>query len=247
MDVVVERAVDRATASSASCPRSIPSRRAASRDVLARFAMSATPAASTPFCAATNPNATRNPSNPTRKSRVGTRARTPRVRRRSEPGVEQRARLANRSQRDASIIVGAPARRSRLHRARRRTARRRVEARRRPRGRVASDEIGTRRDEVGRTLTRGELNAFQFFASAVERGAEVSRAVREGQLVLALVDVGDVSSFAVERRESRREENRGGVESEVIEPARRPTTRRARPRTHPRRSKSAHRNAARRI
>ena len=92
-------------------------------------------------------------------------------------------------------------------------------------GRVASDEIGTRRDEVANeTRTRdAELERVSVFqrVSVSQRGAEVSRAVREGQLVLALVDVGDVSSFAVERRESRREENRGGVESEVIEPARR--------------------------
>ena len=108
MDVVVERAVDRATASSASCPRSIPSRsRARPGDVLARFAMSATPAASTPFCAATNPNATRNPSNPTRKLPGGhARANATRSAPISNPASNNAARLANRSQRDASIIAG---------------------------------------------------------------------------------------------------------------------------------------------
>ena len=190
MDVVVERAVDRATAeeavvaSSASCPRSIPSRsRARPGDVLARFAISATPAASIPFARRRTP--TRRGTRRTRREnfRVGTRARTPRVRRRSRTR-RRTTPLASRTGPNETrpSSWGAPARRSRLHRARRRTARRRVEARRRPRGsrreRRNRDETRRSRDE---TRTRdANWNAFQFFARvrvATRRGG-VARSPR---------------------------------------------------------------------
>ena len=197
--------------------------------------MSATPAASIPFCAATNPNATRNPSNPTRKLPGGhARANATRSAPISNPASNNAARLANRSQRDASIIVGCAGASIPTSS---RAAQNRSKTRR---SASTSSRVASRATKSGRDATksgrdadtgRGTGTRFSFSRVSVsQRGAEVSRAVREGQLVLALVDVGDVSSFAVERRESRREENRGGVESEVIEPAPpRPTTRRARP------------------
>ena len=168
MDVVVERAVDRATASSASCPRSIPSRSRASRDALARFAISATPAASIP-CAATNSNATRNPSNPTRKLPGGTRANATRSAPISNPASNN---AANRSQRDAHHrgvrrrvdpdFIARGAERSKT--------RQRVDV---LAGRVASDEIGRDATKSTRRGHGRELNAafsFSRVSAAPQRG-----------------------------------------------------------------------------
>ena len=182
MDVVVERAVDRATAvvgggvpgvvgivssfDPESIARAVPG-------TSSRVAISATPAASIPFCAATNPNATRNPSNPTRKLPGGHARERHAFGADLEPGVEQLARLGTGPNETRPSSWGAPARRSRLHRARRRTARRRVEARRRPRGsrreRRNRDETRRSRDE---TRTRdANWNAFQFSRVSVSQNA----------------------------------------------------------------------------